>query len=590
MTELTVTDMFCGAGGSTSGMVQIPGVRVILAANHWPLAIETHNTNHQSTDHDCADLSQVRPERYPHTDILWASPECTNHSQAKGIKRGTTQGEFDLWEDKPLPDEAAERSRATMWDVPRFAEFHKYKAVVIENVVDAYRWVMFPAWLMAMEALGYTHQIVWLNSMHAQAYGLPAPQSRDRMYVIFTMKGNKQPDVQKWTRPQAYCPDHGLIRAVQVFKKAEKWGRYRAQYLYKCGACGTVVEPGWLPASSAIDWSIEGVRIGDRKTALSPKTMARIEKGIERYWRPLVIEASGNTYDSADPNHRQHGDPDGYIRAWPTEEALRTLHTTASKGIALPPLITDGIRGEGTVQSTADPMLTQTTAQTKGVFYPPLMVPVEGRDGKQAASSSDAMRTQSTRNETGLLVPSGGTWRDDATGLSDVMPTRTTVETDALVIPLRNHNTAKSTGEPIDTVSAAGNHHALLMRNNTGGAEMTTPVTETMRTLTTGGHQSLLVPYYGNGTASPVGEPHRTMTTTDRYSLVSGSVDVDDCIFRMLVPDEVKRGMAFDIDYVLLGTKREQVRLAGNAVTPPAARDLMCAVAESLGADLELAA
>lgn len=555
MTELTVTDMFCGAGGSTSGMVQIPGVRVVLAANHWPLAIETHNTNHESTDHDCADLSQVRPERYPHTDILWASPECTNHSQAKGIKRGTTQGEFDLWEDKPLPDEAAERSRATMWDVPRFAEFHKYKAVVIENVVDAYRWVMFPAWMMAMEALGYTHQIVWLNSMHAQAYGLPAPQSRDRMYVIFTMKGNRKPDVQKWTRPRAYCPTHGIIRALQVFKKAERWGRYRAQYVYKCGECATIVEPGWLPASSAIDWSIEGVRIGDRKTALSPKTMTRIEKGIEKYWRPIVVEAGGNQYDAADPKHRNFGKEDAYYRAWPSDEPLKTLHTSLTKGLAFPPLITDGIRGEGTVQSAENPMLTQTTAQTKGI-----LIPVEGRMGKEAQATSVPLRTQSTRNETGI------------------------------VIPLRNHNTAKSVDEPIDTVSAAGNHHALLMRNNTGGAEMTTPVTETMRTLTTGGHQSLLVPYYGNGTPSPVEEPHRTLTTTDRYSLVSGTVDIEDCIFRMLVPNEVKRGMAFDIDYVLLGTKREQVRLAGNAVTPPAARDLMCAVAESLGADLEVAA
>ncbi len=50
----------------------------------------------------------------------------------------------------------------------------------------------------------------------------------------------------------------------------------------------------------------------------------------------------------------------------------------------------------------------------------------------------------------------------------------------------------------------------------------------------------------------------------------------------MLEPDEIKRGMAFDDDYVLLGSKRAQVRLAGNAVTPPAARDLVAAVVESL--------
>ena len=117
---------------------------------------------------------------------------------------------------------------------------------------------------------------------------------------------------------------------------------------------------------------------------------------------------------------------------------------------------------------------------------------------------------------------------------------------------------------------------------------MTTPVKEVMRTLTTAGHQSLLVPYYGNGTPAPVSDPHRTLTTVDRYSLVTGPVEVDDCVFRMLTPDEIKVGMAFTLDYILLGTKREQVRQSGNAVTPPAARDLGAAVIESLGQEVAM--
>jgi DNA (cytosine-5)-methyltransferase 1 len=393
----------------------------------------------------------------------------------------------------------------------------------------------------------------------------------------------------------AFCENHGVVQAMQVMKKKEAWGRYRAQYVYRCPKCAQIIEPGWLPASSAIDWSIEGQRIGDREKPLSPKTMLRIEKGIERYWRPIVVEAGGNQYDSADPKHRQHGREDGYLRAWPAEEALKTLHTSLTKGVALPPLITDGIRGEGTVQSGAEALHTQTTAQTKGIAYREglivrgegnesagkhtsepvgaitaagsqfLVVPVEGRDGKVAAPGSDPLRTQSTRNET------------------------------AIVVPLRNHGVAKPTSSPIDTVSANGNHHALLMRNNTGGAEMSTPTDEVMRTLTTGGHQSLteppdramLVGYYGNGTAAPVSDPHRAFSTVDRYSLVTAPVDVEDCYFRMLTPNEIKVGMAFGYDYILLGTKREQVKQAGNAVTPPASRDLGAAVIESLGVNVE---
>lgn len=553
---LTVTDLFCGAGGSSSGLVAA-GYRVVMAANHWAQAIASHQLNHPETDHSNADISQVNPAYFPRTHVLWGSPECTNHSVAKGVKRQRAEDTmlFDLDGTRPLPDEAANRSRATMWDIPRFAEHHRYLAIILENVVDAYRWIMFPAWLQAMELLGYEHELVWLNSMHAQGGGMPAPQSRDRMYIVFWRKDivsakRPRPNVAKWVRPLAVCAEHGEVRAVQAFKKAEQWGRYRAQYLYRCPQCAAVLEPAWLPASSAIDWTIQGERIGNKKKPLAEKTRVRIAKGIDRYWRPLVVTAAGNTYDGITTGS-------AYLRAKPIDAVLPTQHTTAAEALAVHPLITDGIRGEGTAQHSSSPMLTQTTAQTKGLAYAPLMVPVEGREGKVAASADQPMRTQSTRNET------------------------------ALVVPLRNHGVTKPATSPIDTVSANGNHHALVMRNNEGGAEMTTPVDETLRTLTTAGHQSLLVPYYGASEAGkPTSGPHGTLTTTDRYGLAEGiSLEVDDVLFRMLTPDEIKVGMAFAPDYVILGTKREQVKQSGNAVTPPAARDLGLAVAEFLNGE-----
>ena len=52
----------------------------------------------------------------------------------------------------------------------------------------------------------------------------------------------------------------------------------------------------------------------------------------------------------------------------------------------------------------------------------------------------------------------------------------------------------------------------------------------------------------------------------------------------MLEPHEVAAGMAFPRDYIWQGTKRDRIRMAGNAVTPPAARDLVAAVVDSLEA------
>ena len=78
------------------------------------------------------------------------------------------------------------------------------------------------------------------------------------------------------------------------------------------------------------------------------------------------------------------------------------------------------------------------------------------------------------------------------------------------------------------------------------------------------------------------------MTTTGHQSvltpgdLAAAEARVDDVLFRMLEPREVISAMAFPGDYVVLGNRREQVRMAGNAVTPPAARDLVATVVEAL--------
>ena len=128
----TVTDLFCGAGGSSEG-ARTAGLEIVMAANHWRTAIEVHQANHPDARHDCADISQADPRRYPATDVLLASPECTNHSQAKGVsRRKQDEALFDA-----DYDPAAERSRATMWCVGRFAEQNHYSAVVVENVVEA---------------------------------------------------------------------------------------------------------------------------------------------------------------------------------------------------------------------------------------------------------------------------------------------------------------------------------------------------------------------------------------------------------------------------------------------------------------------
>jgi DNA (cytosine-5)-methyltransferase 1 len=555
--DITVTDLFCGAGGSSIG-AERAGAVLKMAANHWRLAIDTHNTNFPNADHDCADVSQVNPRRYPRTDILIASPECTNHSSAKTNKIRAT-----IWD--PKADEAEERSRATMWDVPRFAEFHRYELVVVENVVEARRWEPFEAWLGAMGALGYEHRALYLNSMVAH----PTPQSRDRMYVVFWRRGNTAPDLE--FRPIAWCVEHGDVAAIQTWKQPTRpWGKYRAQYVYRCPIDGLVALPYAWPAAAAIDWSLPAPRIGDRDRPLADATLRRIRAGLDRYGPTAIVQAAGHTFERP-----------GYYRTWPMWEPLGTQTTTVQHGLVVETAYTGRSDNERS-RSTEEPLGTLTGQQSAA-----LVVAMRQGNGKRVTRAVDPLAAVvATASTHALLVPMRGT--SDAAIASSARsvqaPTgpQTTQPHDALVVALRTHGTAEPADiSPVPTIVAGNAGHALLMRNYTprgNPAQMTHPIDAPAGTITGSDHHSLLTTpfltdYHGIGRpwqARGVDQPMGTIETVDRRALVEpASVDVDDCGFRMLEPHEIGRAMAFADDYVVLGNKRERVRQYGNAVTPP---------------------
>jgi DNA (cytosine-5)-methyltransferase 1 len=281
---LTFTDIFCGAGGSSTGLVAA-GYELKLAANHWQRAIETHAANHRDADHLCADVNNYDMRRLPRTDILWASPICTEISPAGGRKR--TKGQLALLEEGSVPDAAWERTRATAYDVMRATEVHRYKAVLCENVTEfATDWELFDWWRKGMEILGYNSQVVSASSAHIGGTSNdPAPQWRDRIYIVFTRHGIPLPDVKP--RPLAHCIECAEdVHAVQAWRNGRKIGKYKQQYDYRCPntRCRhALVEPYIRPAASIIDWSNTGERIGDRGKPLAASTMARIRKGLALY-------------------------------------------------------------------------------------------------------------------------------------------------------------------------------------------------------------------------------------------------------------------------------------------------------------------
>lgn len=161
----TAIDLFAGLGGWSTG-ASMAGVDVLWAANHWPEAVEWHSANHPSTAHICQDLHQADWSRVPSHDLLLASPCCQGHSKARGKLSGNPQHDA---------------SRSTAWAVVSALEFHRPAGALIENVREFLSWALYPAWAMAIEALGYS-----IAPHLVDCADLGVPQNRERLFLVLT--------------------------------------------------------------------------------------------------------------------------------------------------------------------------------------------------------------------------------------------------------------------------------------------------------------------------------------------------------------------------------------------------------------------
>lgn len=396
---LTGTDQFCGAGGYSQAVRNISrkfggGIEVEWALNHWKRAIETHSTNFPETKHDCTDISACDPRRYSSTDFLVTSPECTTHSPAGGNNHKTLKKQMDLFATGKI-DPATERSRATMWDVCRFTEYHNYEFIVVENVVEAKtRWPLFENWLGAMHTLGYKHRIVYFNSMHFH----PTPQSRDRMYVVFWKKGNTAPNLDY--TPMAFCEKcHRDVQAIQTWKDPrKKYGKYRQQYVYCCPTCTSQVEPYYYAAFNIIDWTNPGERIGDRKKPLVDKTIKRVQYGIDKYTGSSVpnffLQVTNGREDQPLVRH--------------VSENMYTQTTFNTHMVVNPPFIIKMEHGSEETVSSVFPIPTQTTTQGMAVTFTPAFL-VEAHSKGNTREITDTVNTITAGGvKTGLVTT--GSW------------------------------------------------------------------------------------------------------------------------------------------------------------------------------------
>src|ERR1700730_11913767 len=161
---IRVLDMFCGAGGSSVD-ARSTGADVVYAIDAWTLAARTFQDNFDTTTVDIRELGpDSRPPRAlrrGEIDLLLASPECTNHSPAKGAKP------------------RCEDSRRTSNYVLNFAKRLNPRWIVLENVVQIRNWHGFDHLLGELRNLGYHIRPEILDAVD---FGVP--QTRRRLYVL----------------------------------------------------------------------------------------------------------------------------------------------------------------------------------------------------------------------------------------------------------------------------------------------------------------------------------------------------------------------------------------------------------------------
>lgn len=235
-----IIDCFAGGGGASVGIEMALGRPVDIAINHDPEAIRMHKVNHPDTVHLTEDIFKVDLQKYVKgrkVALMWASPDCTSHSKAKGgqpRKRGL---------------------RILPWAVYKHAKQILPEVIIMENVEEIQQWGPldenghpikeqqgedYKKFITAMKSLGYAFDS---RELVAADYG--APTTLKRWYAIFRRDGKD------------------IIWPEQTHFKDS--------------------EPKWKQCGEFIDWSNLGKSIFGRKRPLAEATQKRIANGIRKY-------------------------------------------------------------------------------------------------------------------------------------------------------------------------------------------------------------------------------------------------------------------------------------------------------------------
>ncbi|WP_232846684.1 DNA cytosine methyltransferase [Devosia beringensis] len=612
-----IVDSFAGGGGASTGIEMALGRSPDYAINHDTEALALHAANHPDTVHLSKNIYKVDPMDVVgrrKVGLLWASPDCKHFSKAKG--------------GAPVKREI----RDLAWTVVLWAERVRPRVIILENVEEFQTWGplietakgVFPCpdrkgqtfneWIGALRKHGY--KVEW-KELRACDYG--APTTRKRLFLIARCDG------QKITWP---APTHGPGRLP-----------------YHTAASHVI---DWsIPCPSIFDTSAQIMdKFGVRAIRpLADNTMARIAKGVKRYVldaaKPFIIKfqtgAVGSDIDAPLPTvtansfvKRPGGAaPLGVVMPHlmtmrnagkPYNEADKPTHTVTAGGAGLslvaPVLAGVGGRaGQSRPRSADEPCATGTT-KAETVLVAPILSSAQHGGSHRAADEPHRTIAASDKDQNQIIAAHLSSYYGEGEGSNDrssdpIDPVNTVVTSNrhALVAAfLAQHNTMPAGGvhaghpaeEPISAVTATGSQQSVVsagLMNMKGSQRASLPIDGGTPTQTAGSEhvaevRAFLMKYYGaEGDGHEVGAPMGTVTTKDRFGIVTVEgepYEIVDIGMRMLTPRELFKAQGFPADYEIETgvfadgsrrtlTKTAQVRMCGNSVCPPIAAALVAA-------------
>ena len=524
--EIFAIDLFCGAGGETTGIEQarVDGrkcAKVIACVNHDKNAILSHKANHGNTLHYIEDIRTldtsglvelVRAVRQFHTQsfvMLHASLECTNFSRAKGGQ----------------PRDADSRTLAE--HLFRYIEALRPDHIQIENVEEFMAWgeldgnghpismhkgSSYMRWVRHVCEYGYDYDWRLLNAADFGAY-----TSRKRFFGQFARKG----------LPIAF-PQPTHAKADIAFRSQFVANLFPDQY-----------QP-WKPVREVLDLEDEGESIFGRKKPLCEKTLERIYSGLIKF----VAHGTDNflvKYNSMNQRNK-------YV-APGTDEPAPTVACQNRLGFAKVMFLSKHFSGDPgskntSVEQPAGTLTCKCNQSFVTAFYGNgFNRSIEEPAPTQTAKDRFAMvtTTQFYQNEYGA----GG----QLSSLDQPNPT---------VMPMPKQK----------LVSVK--QYLMNPQFDSAGGSIDQPC------FTLIARMDKMPPYLvttKEGIGIAIFEDDSPMTVKIKEFMAL--YNIIDIRMRMLKVDELKRIMGFPTDYVLIGTQSEQKKFIGNAVEVNMAKALV---------------